>query len=522
MGRKSQHAAQEIRTRPLLLAGEIARVAHSYWEAEGRPEGADRRFLPRADAELPAARSMPLPLMRLVAAIVAAGTCLLGAEAASAPHLRDLSRQYQALAERVDPAVVQIVTTGYAPSSDGVLVLHARRSAGSGVLVDPAGFILTNAHVVGEVRRVQVLLPQVTDEQRRPGSRLKPGGKLVPAEVIGFDREADIAVLKVAGEGHPFLRFADSEELRQGQLVFAFGSPYGLENSVTMGVISSVARQVRSEDPMEYIQTDASINPGNSGGPLVDADGAVAGINTFIVSRSGGHEGVGFAAPSNIVRMVYEQIRRYGRVRRGQIGVLPQTITPGLAEALRLPTDWGVLIADLTPGGSADVAGLRVNDIVLRAGGKVLENARQFGLSIYQSAGKDMTVDIQRGEAVLTLQVAVLERPKDPDRILSLVRGEENSVPQLGILAVDLDERVTPLLPSLRRLSGVVVGGIVARASGQEDTLHAGDVIYSMNGAPVRGLAELKAAAGKLRHGQNVALYLERLGQLQYVLLDAE
>ena len=461
--------------------------------------------------------------MRLVAATMTVANCVLGAEPpAPAPHLRDLSRQYQTLAERVDPAVVQIVTTGYAPSGDGALILHARRSAGSGVLVDPAGFILTNAHVVGEVRRVQVLLPQIADEQRRPGSRLKPGGKLVPAEVIGFDRETDIAVLKVAGEGHPFLRLADSDSLRQGQLVFAFGSPYGLENSVTMGVISSVARQVRPEDPIEYIQTDASINPGNSGGPLVDADGVVAGINTFIVSRSGGHEGVGFAAPSNIVRMAYEQIRQHGRVRRGQIGVLPQTITPGLAEALRLPTDWGVLIADLTPGGSAEAAGLRVNDIVLRASGKVLANARQLGASIYQSAGRELALEIQRGETTLTIQVAVLERPKDPDRILSLVRGEENFVPQLGILAVDLDERVTPLLPALRRLSGAVVGGIVARASGQEDTLHTGDVIYSMNGAPVRGLAELKAAAGKLRHGQNVALYIERFGQLQYVLLDAE
>jgi serine protease Do len=460
--------------------------------------------------------------MRFALAAALYGASCLTAQPASSPRLRDFSRLYQALAERVDPAIVQVVTTGYAPSIDGALLLHAKRNSGSGVLVDPAGFIVTNAHVVGEVRRVQVLLPQLTDEQRRPGSRLKPGGKLVPAEVIGFDRETDIAVLKVEGEGHPFLRLADSDSLRQGQLVFAFGSPYGLENSVTMGVISSVARQVRSEDPMEYIQTDASINPGNSGGPLVDADGAVAGINTFILSRSGAHEGVGFAVPSNIVRMVYEQVRQYGRVRRGQIGVLPQTITPGLAEALRLPTDWGVMIADLTPGGSAESAGLRVNDIVLRAKGKVMENARQFGVSIYQSAGEEMSLEVQRGETLLTLQVAVLERPKDPDRLLSLVRGEENLVPQLGILATDLDPRVTPLLPLLRKLSGVVVGGIVARAPGQEGTLHAGDVIYSMNGTPVRGLGELKVAAGKLRHGQSVALYVERYGQLQYLLLEAE
>jgi len=438
------------------------------------------------------------------------------------PQLRDFSRLYQSLVERVDPAVVQVVTTGFSPTGDGTPVLSAKRGTGSGVLVDASGYIVTNAHVVGEVRRVQVLLPLLTDERRRPGARLKPGGKLVPAEVIGLDRETDIAILKIAGTGYPFLPFADSDLLRQGQLVFAFGSPYGLDNSVTMGVISSVSRQVRPEDPMAYIQTDASINPGNSGGPLVDADGAVAGINTFILSRSGGHEGVGFAAPANIVRQVYEQIRAEGRVRRGQIGVLPQTITPDLAAALKLSTDWGVILSDVVPGGAAETAGLRVNDIILRADGKVLETARQFGATIYQKAGKQMEVEILRGEQPLTFQVAVLERPKDPDRILSLVRGDSNAVPQLGILAVDLDARVTPLLPSLRRLSGVVVAGIVIQIRGAEDVLHAGDVIYSLNGQPVHSLAELKTAAATLRHGQPVALYVERLGQLQYLLLDAE
>jgi len=449
--------------------------------------------------------------------IVLSGIACLGA-----PQLRDFSNLYQALAEKVDPAIVQIVTTGFAPSGDGTPVLSARRGTGSGVLVSPDGYIVTNAHVVGEVRRVQVLLPFITEEVRRPGTRLKPGGKLIPAEVIGMDRETDIAVLKVAGSGYPILPFADSDLLRQGQLVFAFGSPYGLDNSVTMGVISSVARQVRPEDPMAYIQTDASINPGNSGGPLVDADGAVAGINTFILSRSGAHEGVGFAAPANIVRWVYEQIRAEGRVRRGQIGLLPQTITPDLAAALKLSTDWGVILSDLTPSGAAESAGLRVNDIILRADGKVMETARQFGAAIYQKAGEQMKLEILRGDKPLTIQVAVLERPKDPDRIFSLVRGNDNAIPQLGILAVDLDARVTPLLPSLRRLAGVVVAGIVIQTRGPEDVLHAGDVIYSINGQPVHSLVELKIAAAKLRHGQPTALYVERQGQLQYLLLDAE
>ena len=450
------------------------------------------------------------------------GTCLAAEPAVVVAQLRDQSRLYQELAERVNPAVVQIITTGYAPSSDGALVLHAKRSMGSGVLVDPKGFIITNAHVVGEVRRVQALLPQLTDQQKTRGSRLKPGGKLVQAEVVGLDRETDIAVLKVVGDGFPFLRFADSNLLQQGQLVFAFGSPYGLQNSVAMGVISSTARQVRPEDRIDYIQTDASINPGNSGGPLVDANGDITGINTFILTQSGGHEGVGFAAPANIVRWAYEEIRQHGRVRRGQVGLVPETITQGLVEALKLPQDWGVLLSDITPGGSAEAAGLKINDIVLKADDKAMETSRQFGANIYQSAGREMKLEILRGQKTLTIQVAVLERPKDTDRILSLVRGDANSVPQLGILAVDLDQRVTPLLPMLRKLTGVVVAGVVARSLGHEDAMHPGDVIYSINGNPVSGLAQLKAESAKLRHGQSVALHVERQGQLQYFVLDAE
>ena len=172
--------------------------------------------------------------------------------------------------------------------------------------------------------------------------------------------------------------------------------------------------------------------------------------------------------------------------------------------------------------GSAEAAGLQINDIVLHADGKVMESSRQFGASIYQSVGREMELEILRGERKLTIKVAVLERPKDTDRILSLVRGEVNSVPQLGILAVDLDERVTPLLPPLRKLSGVVVAGIVARALGQADAMHPGDVIYSINGKPIGSLADLKTEAGQLRHGQSVALHVERQGQLQYLLLDAE
>ncbi|HBY61680.1 MAG TPA: peptidase S1, partial [Solibacterales bacterium] len=240
---------------------------------------------------------------------------------------------------------------------------------------------------------------------------------------------------------------------------------------------------------------------GNSGGPLVDSEGRIVGINTFIVSQSGANSGIGFAAPSNIVRNVYEQIRKYGRVRRGQIGVIAQTITPGLAQALELPRDWGVILADVTQGSPAAAAGLEVRDIVLTFNGKPMENARQLGVNIYGAAGETVTLEILRNGQKVEKRVAVLERPRDPDRILALVSGDRNLVSKLGILAVDVDEKVTPLLPPLRRLSGVVVAGVVADFSSQEDHFEAGDVIYEVNNQRVASTAALREFVDRLGHG---------------------
>lgn len=438
--------------------------------------------------------------------------------------LSDLSRSFQELVDRVDPSVVQVITKGFALSEDSGEQprLQAHRNSGSGVIVDPDGYIITNAHVIGSARRVQVLLAERMDRESRSALPIKPGGKIVQAEVIGMDRETDLAVLKADKTGLPALRFAGSEGLRQGHLVFAFGSPFGLENSVTMGVVSSVSRQVRAEDPITFIQTDAAINPGNSGGPLVDTDGALVGINTFILSAAGVNTGVGFAIPADLARGVYQQIRKYGRVRRGQIGVQVQTLNPGLAQALRLPRDWGVMLTDVLPGSAGAAADLQPRDIILRADGKTLEEGRQFGSLIYQSAGRTMSLDILRGSEVIARQVAVLERPKDPERILSLVAGESNMVPKLGLLAVDLDERVIALLPPLRKLSGVVVAGVVADLSSQDDAFHAGDVVYAVNDTQVRSLAEMKAAVEDLEHGQPVAVQIERNGRIQFLLLEIE
>lgn len=438
--------------------------------------------------------------------------------------LRLLSTQFEKLVQDTDPAVVQIVVRAFASNEeDSSPLIRSAKGNGSGVIVSADGYVVTNAHVVANARRIQVLIPLTVEPGPERRSILKANGRLVNAEVIGQDRETDIAVLKIeGGKDLPFLPFGDSEALNEGQLVFAFGSPLGLDNSVTMGIVSSTARQIRPEDPMIFIQTDAAINPGNSGGPLVDADGNIVGINTFILTNSGGSEGIGFAAPSNIVKRVYEQIRQEGRVRRGQIGVLAHTINSQLAEALGLERDTGVLIEDVAPGGAAEAAGIRIGDVVLSFNGKPLENARQFGVNIYQNAGQTVQLEILRGKTPMKIGVAVLERPRDPDRLLAHLRGEESRVRKLGILAVDVDEKVIPLYPSLRKYTGVAVAGITADLSVETNRFLAGDIVHRVNQTEVLNLAALKKVLEETRHGQVVAVQVERGGQIQYLLIEID
>jgi serine protease Do len=228
-------------------------------------------------------------------------------------------------------------------------------------------------------------------------SILAVSSRTVKAQLVGLDLETDLAVIKIDERNLPAVTFGDSEELKAGQMVLAFGSPLGLHNSVTLGVVSAVARQLEPESPMIYVQTDASINPGSSGGPLVDLRGRLVGVNTLIVSQAGGNEGLGFAAPSNIVRTVYEQIRKVGHVRRGDIGLRAQTVTPVLASGLNLPRDQGVVIADVLPGSAAERVGLKAGDLVLSLDDKPVENGRQLQIGLYRHlVGDVVTLEILR------------------------------------------------------------------------------------------------------------------------------
>jgi serine protease Do len=448
-------------------------------------------------------------------------TVCLSAQNAQPPSLRFFSGSVQRLVEQASPAVVQIVAQGIGRNEESSSTrVRTERGGGSGVILDSDGYVVTNAHVVGASLRIQALVPE-RNADKRFASIVKPAGKLVDAELVGVDRETDIAVLKIAASGLPALKLGDSEALRQGELVFAAGSPFGLQNSVTMGVVSSVARQVRVDDPMIYIQTDAAINPGSSGGPLLNADGDVVGLNTFILSESGANAGVGFAVPSNIVRNVYDQIRKQGHVRRGQIGLVVQTITPALMAGLGLPNAPGAVVADVVAGGPAAVAGVEVKDVIVAMDGKPIENARQFGVNVYQKADQTVTLDLLRRGEKKTVKVGVIQRPKDPDRLMSLVKKDDSVIPRLGLLAVDLGQAMS-LMPTVRKLSGAVVVGAMEDGSAAAAGLRTGDVIYEVNNRPIKGLKDLVDCARDLKSGATAVLQIERMGQLQFVEVDVD
>lgn len=425
--------------------------------------------------------------------------------------IESLSEATQTIAANADPSVVQILSRSYDTSHDeNGATARLRQTGGSGAIVDPAGYVITNAHVVGSAQAVEVLLPQ----SRASGLI----ARRVSATVLGVDRETDIAVLKLPAGEYPCFHFGDSDLLRQGQLVFAIGSPFGLSNSLSMGVVSSASRELQTDSPMAYVQTDAAINPGNSGGPLLNGKGELVGINTFITSASGGgSNGVGFAVPANIARSAYEQIRKQGRVRRGEIGVIAQTITPLMVQALGLAQESGAIIADVASRSAAEAAGLQAGDIVFGINGKPVASARQLGLEIYAHVGETVPLDVLRGDRKLSVSVAILERPRDADRLLSLVTRPTSVIARLNVLAVELDERSMPLLPNIRKLRGVAIAASVEAVSGHESGLQPGDVVYAVNRTTVGNLQELKSALEAFTHGETVILYIERAGQLQYL-----
>jgi serine protease Do len=447
---------------------------------------------------------------------------------ASPDSLTLFSQSLESLVKRVSPSVVQIVVTGFGPledpgRDDTDVVIGTQRSLGSGVIIDPDGYIVTNAHVVAGALRVQVTLPPPASNETPERSLVSGRGRVLDARIIGTAPEVDVALLKVEAAGLPALPLADYDALRQGEVVFAFGSPEGLRNSVTMGVVSAVARQPDLDSPMIYVQTDAAINPGNSGGPLVSPAGELVGINTYILTTSGGNQGLGFAVPSAVVNVTWPQLRQYGHLHRGEIGFGLQSITPELARALDLPKDAGVIISDVTADSPAEAAGLHVQDVIVSVDGKPVESFfAMFCQSYMRAEGDHLRVGFLRGQEALEAEVVVGAPEPDLDRLSDDLDPQKSLIKRLGVVGLSVDERVSDLMPNLRLPFGVVVVGRSQRARIADVPLSAGDVIHAVNGTAVSTFQELDAAMSRLEPESAVALQIERGGKLMFVSFTVE
>jgi serine protease Do len=444
----------------------------------------------------------------------------------STDTLHKFNESVDALIKKVSPSVVQILVTGYGPleaerGNTGV-VIGRQRAIGSGFVIDPDGYIITNAHVVSGAQVVQVVLSASGGSDGSLQSILSTKTNIVPARVVGVSREIDLALLKIEGGKVPSLALAPYRNLHQGEVVLAFGSPEGLRNTVTLGVVSSVARQTDPDSPMVYIQTDAPINPGNSGGPLVNVDGAVVGINTFILSQSGGNEGLGFAIPSSVVSVAYQQLRKFGHIHRAQIGVGIQSITPILAAAMNLPRSYGVIVSDVLPDSPAMAAGIQPGDVIATIDGRMAESVPYVSFRFMSvPAGEKVHIEVLRGEQHLAFDVPMIERPDSMDQISSLADPEKNLVRPLGILGIEIDKKVASMAPDLRDPFGIIVAAKSNEASA-DIPLATGDVIRTLNGQPMTTLDRLRETLKALKPGSSVVLQIQRDERLLYIAFTLE
>ena len=453
--------------------------------------------------------------------LVVGGRPAAQAQDLSGRGIAQLSEEAEAVARKVRAAVVQVKAQRVTRLQNRVgetASLRKKPSTGSGFFVDERGYLVTNAHVVSGASEVWV--QQAAPPAPPPGEKsiLRRRGSLLEATIVGVDTETDVAVLKVKRSGYPTIPFGNSDALDRGQVVFAFGAPLGLGNSMSMGVVSATARQFQSEDPMIYIQTDAPINPGSSGGPLVNAKGEVVGMNTLTASKEKS-SGVGFAGPSNIVKAVYEQIREHGHARRGGIGVYAQTISPELAQEIGADRSHRVILSDVYAGEPAEQVGLKPGDIVTHLDGERMHNGRELDINLYPKAGTVVTLRVVRGDSAFKQDVRVVRQRRGSARYAQMEDPADHLVEPLSILAVSLTEETAPRRAAALRLqSGIVVVSSSRVPAPWGDQLRSGDVLYSVNGKRVATLDDLRSVL-ETNRGERVVAHVLRGSQMQYLVL---
>ncbi len=432
---------------------------------------------------------------------------------------------YASVIEKVTPSIVNVFSTRVVESDRRQLPFLRRffdrddspeqqqkrrqQSLGSGVIISEDGYALTNHHVVKQAEEIRVALSESERE--------------LPAELIGSDPKTDLAVLKIQSEEPlPVATLGDSSNIKVGDITFAIGNPFGVGQTVTKGIVSAKSRGIGMLDYEKFIQTDASINPGNSGGALVDAKGRVIGINTVIMSRSGGSQGVGFSIPINLARSIATSIVEEGKVSRGFLGVNIQEITPELKKAFDLKRDSGVLISGVMDGLPAEKAGLKRGDVIVSFDGQPVEDVRDLQFAVAQtSPSTEVSVGIVRDGNEKTVQLTLAERPGDEQLSDRTRSSEPGQLEELGL-------SLTPITPQLRRrqeipenVDGLVVTGVKPGSNAATAGIRTGDVIAEINRKSVKSLSEARNA---LKAGpENMALvYLLRNGSGQYITVKRD
>jgi serine protease Do len=482
-------------------------------------------------------RFMETRLLPVCSSFLAAFLCAYAAAVSAGAQTQQthegIVTTFAPVVEKVAPSVVTVFTTqtvsrglttfpfsdealrqffgGQLPQRQGKQTLQG---LGSGVVVSPDGYILTANHVVSGAQEIMVGL----------GIELRK----YKAKKVGADPGTDVALLKIEDNNLPAITFADSDKARAGDIVLAIGNPFGLRQTVTMGIISAVGRGgMGIVDYENFIQTDAAINMGNSGGALVDIDGRLLGINSAIFTRSGGNQGIGFAIPSNLAREVMQSLREKGRVVRGYIGATVQTLTPDLADAMKLKVQsTGALVGEVEPNAPAAKAGIKTGDVITAVNGKKVSDARELRLMIgSMPPGTNVHIDVDREGQTKTFDVSLAEMPATAANQGTESEPEGAAQPEKatvfgGVAVTNITDDIRAALNLPKDVQGAVIADIDPDSPAAKAGLREGDVIQDVNKQPVRSAKDLVAISKKLRPNGKILMRVYSQGSSGYVALE--